>query len=374
MEEVQECSLNSGANEVRLYPPPSTTMASSKPLANKIAVITGAGSGIGKAAAVLFAEQGAKVAICARREERLEETSKDIAKLGGEVLIHACDVSKPEDVSSFFEAVTEKWGKRIDILCAHAGVNGVWAPIEELQPDEFDHTVAINMRGTFLTVRAAVPYMKQHGGVILVTSSINGTRQFGKPGAAIYGATKGAVLAFAKVLAVELGKHRIRVNAVCPGLIGQDTLIMQEQTEQRHIEHIQIKKEARALRSACQALCSDRRAGTGPARQVEQKFALTDVDSKKGLASREARRAPAQPPARCTRSDARPGPARPRPASPGPQVAECMAFLASDRCAHVTGAPAGPPPPAAPGPRSDLAAWRAGTEFYIDGGQTLVAH
>ena len=117
------------------------------------------------------------------------------------------------------ERIASAWG-RLDIVVANAGINGVWAPIDDLQPQEWDKTIAINLRGTYLTLHYAVPHLKAAGGgSIVVVSSINGTRTFTTAGATAYAATKAAQLAMVQQLALELGKSKIRINAVCPGLI-----------------------------------------------------------------------------------------------------------------------------------------------------------
>jgi len=121
-------------------------------LQDKVAVITGAGSGIGAATARLFAKQGAKVAICARHEEKIEEIKQEINKNGGSALALGADSSSEEDMKKLFSKVHETWGG-IDILVCNAGINGVWAPIEELSVEEFDKTVNINLRGTFITIK-----------------------------------------------------------------------------------------------------------------------------------------------------------------------------------------------------------------------------
>ncbi|MGG2477028.1 SDR family oxidoreductase, partial [Rhizobium sp. BR5] len=109
---------------------------------------------------------------------------------------------------------------RLDVVVANAGVNGVWAPIDELEPSDWDDTIRINLRGTYLTIHASVPHLKAAGGgSIVIVSSINGTRTFTSPGATAYSVTKAGQLAMAQQLALELGRHRIRVNAVCPGQI-----------------------------------------------------------------------------------------------------------------------------------------------------------
>ena len=122
---------------------------------------------------------------------------------------------------------------RIDIVFANAGINGVWAPIEELEPEEWDRTLGINLKGTFLAVKYAVPYLKKQGGSVIVTSSVNGTRIFSNTGATAYSASKAAQVAFTKMVALEMAKHRIRVNVVCPGAIETN---IEESTEKRNLE------------------------------------------------------------------------------------------------------------------------------------------
>lgn len=186
---------------------------------NKVALITGAGSGIGKASALILAARGARVAVLSRTPSEISKTAQEIEAAGGEAISLVADVSLEADMESAVGAVISHWGK-LDILIANAGINGVWAPIDDLQPDEWDKTIAVNLRGTYLSIHYAVPHMKAAGGgSIVVVSSINGTRTFTTAGATAYSATKAAQLAMVQQLALELGKSRIRINAVCPGLI-----------------------------------------------------------------------------------------------------------------------------------------------------------
>ena len=112
----------------------------------------------------------------------------------------------------------ETWS-RLDIVVANAGINGVWAPIEQLEPHEFRRTVDVNLVGTFLTIKYAAPYLKANGGSVIITSSVNGTRKLSAPGATAYSASKAGQVAMMKMLALELAPHGIRVNAICPGTI-----------------------------------------------------------------------------------------------------------------------------------------------------------
>ena len=114
-------------------------------------------------------------------------------------------------------------------------------PVEELKPEEWDLTMDINLKGTFLTVHFAVPHLKRNkGGSIIITSSVNGTRTFSNPGTSAYSATKAAQVAFMKVMALELGRHNIRCNAVCPGFIETN---IGESTKERDTEKIGLKVE-----------------------------------------------------------------------------------------------------------------------------------
>ena len=201
-------------------------------LENKVALVTGGGSGIGEAAAVLFAREGARVAVLGRTAEKLEETVKRIEAAGGQGLAVEGDVARYADMERVVGEVVEKWG-RLDVVFANAGINGVWAPIEELKPEEWEKTIAINLTGTFFTIKAAVPQLKKQGGSVIVTSSINGTRVFSNSGASAYSSTKAGQVALTQMLALELAKHRIRVNVVCPGAIETE---IEESTERRGLE------------------------------------------------------------------------------------------------------------------------------------------
>jgi NAD(P)-dependent dehydrogenase (short-subunit alcohol dehydrogenase family) len=208
-------------------------------LENKVALITGAGSGIGKAAALRLAQEGAKVAILSRTAKELEKVADEIRSAGGEALVITADVSKPEEMEQAAKQVAEQWG-RLDIVFANAGINGLWAPIEDLTPDEWNKTIGINLSGTFYTIKYAVPYLKRQGGAVVVTASVNGTRIFSNTGATAYSSTKAAQVAMTKMLALELAKDKVRVNVLCPGWIESD---IAHNTEQRNLENIRLPVE-----------------------------------------------------------------------------------------------------------------------------------
>jgi NAD(P)-dependent dehydrogenase (short-subunit alcohol dehydrogenase family) len=135
--------------------------------------------------------------------------------------------------------IDETWG-RVDVVFANAGINGVWAPIEELSPEEWDRTLNINLKGTFLTVKYAVPYLKRRGGSVIITASVNGTRIFSNTGATAYSCSKAGQVAFAKMVALELATAKIRVNVICPGAIETD---IDENTERRGLDEVRIPVE-----------------------------------------------------------------------------------------------------------------------------------
>ena len=246
-------------------------------LLGKNAIVTGAGSGIGKAAAILFAKEGAAVCLVSRTEEELRETVDEIERAGGTAIYRVADVSAPDEMQRAVAAAVEAFGG-LDIVFANAGINGVWSPIEELEPDEWDKTLDINLKGTFLTVKYAIPHLKKDGGSIVITASVNGTRIFSNAGATAYSCSKAAQVAFTKMAALELAKHKIRVNVVCPGAIDTE---IDDSTKKRDVE------EAKE-----------------PAEFPAGKIPLTD---------------------------GKPGTSE--------QVAQLVLFLASDASSHITGTP-----------------------------------
>lgn len=204
------------------------------PLADKIAVVTGASSGIGKAAAQLLAQQGAKVAMLGDEAAELRAAVAELEQAGLDVMPLVADVARPDEMEQAMAQVIAHWGS-LHIVFANAGINGVWAPVEELAPEDWDHTLGVNLKGTFLTVKYAVPYLKKQGGAIIITSSVNGTRMFSNTGATAYACSKAAQVTFTKMVALELAKHHIRVNVVCPGAIETN---INESTERRDLEKI----------------------------------------------------------------------------------------------------------------------------------------
>jgi NAD(P)-dependent dehydrogenase (short-subunit alcohol dehydrogenase family) len=256
-------------------------------LQNKVALVTGASSGIGRATARHFAAEGAFVGCVARSKKELAKLVGEIEAAGGQAISLPADVS---DAAAIDEAtcrlVSEQ--QRLDIVVANAGINGVWAPIEELTPEEWEKTIRTNITGTFLTLRAGVPHLRRAGGSAILISSINGNRVFSNAGACAYSSSKGAQVALGKMLALELAPAKVRVNIVCPGSIRTN---IEQSMERRSLDRI--------------------------------------------------RPAAIYPRGTVPLGDGQPGTAE--------QVAQLIAFLASDAAAHITG-----------------------TEIFIDGAESLL--
>ena len=190
-------------------------------LTGKVTLITGAGSGIGKAAALVLAREGATIGALGRTPAQLHETVSQIEACGGQALVLTADVSKPDQVERAVDKLVQKY-ERLDAVFANAGINGVWAPVEEITPEEWESTIGINLKGTFLTVKYSVPHLKKTRGSIVICSSVQGTRIFSVPGSSVYATSKAAQVSFAKKIAVELGPSGVRVNVVCPGWIKSE--------------------------------------------------------------------------------------------------------------------------------------------------------
>jgi NAD(P)-dependent dehydrogenase (short-subunit alcohol dehydrogenase family) len=202
-------------------------------LRNKVALVTGAGSGIGKAAALRLAREGAAIGVLSHTEDEVRACVQEIERAGGGALPLVADVGDPGQMRNAIEQVAETYGG-LDIIFANAGINGVWAPIDELQPDEWARTIQTNLTGTYLTLHFGVPHLKKRGGgSVVIPSSINGTRVFSNAGSSAYSCTKAAQVTLAQMQAVELAKHNIRVNVICPGKIETG---IQAKTEKRNIE------------------------------------------------------------------------------------------------------------------------------------------
>ncbi|WP_077619398.1 SDR family oxidoreductase [Bacillus sinesaloumensis] len=262
-------------------------MSNNYNLKDKVAIITGGGSGIGRSTAIRLASEGAKVCLLDINYDHVVKVKEKIEKAGSTALAIKCDINSPLEIEQGIKAAMEHWGK-IDILFANAGIAGEMAPIETMNVHDWDRTINTNLRGTFLTVKYSIPYLKRNGGSIIITSSVSGSRIFSQAGFTAYSTSKAGQLAFMKMAALELAQYKIRVNAICPGGI------------QTHIqESIHKSPDVKGI-------------------EIPIKFPEGDQPLEHG---------PGQP----------------------EQVAQLVAFLASDVSSHITG-----------------------TEIFIDGAESLL--
>jgi NAD(P)-dependent dehydrogenase (short-subunit alcohol dehydrogenase family) len=182
-------------------------------LEGKVALVTGASQGLGRALALAFAQEGASIVVNSRSEERIRPVAREAESLGAEVLALAADVSKSADVERLVGATVERFG-RIDVLANNAGVLGPRVPIEAYPEDEWRRVIGANLTGLFLVTKAAIPHMPEGGSIINVVSGVSVE---GRAGWGAYSVSKFGVEGITQILASELEGRRIRANAVDPG-------------------------------------------------------------------------------------------------------------------------------------------------------------
>jgi NAD(P)-dependent dehydrogenase (short-subunit alcohol dehydrogenase family) len=199
-------------------------------LQGKVALVTGAASGIGRAASLAFAAQGASVCLVDRDQERLFATRQELRETGTDALALSADV---RDSSALKQAIDQggAWKGGLDIVFSNAGVVGLLTPIEHMPEEEWERILDINLTGSFRTLKHAIPWMKAKGGSIIMNSSIHGSRVFNSYGMTAYSASKSGLNALAKMAAAELSAYKIRVNLIYPGAIEShlnDSLVRDE--------------------------------------------------------------------------------------------------------------------------------------------------
>ena len=189
-------------------------------LTGKVALVTGASRGIGRAIAERMAEHGAKVVISSRKLDACEQVADGIRAKGGEAIAVACNIGRKNELQALVDAVVAKWG-RIDVLVCNAAVNPYFGPSVDMPDDAYDRIMNSNVRSNFWLCNMVMPQMAQRGGgSIIIVSSIAGL--LGTPTIGVYGISKAADMALVRNIAVEWGPKNIRANCIAPGLVKTD--------------------------------------------------------------------------------------------------------------------------------------------------------
>lgn len=212
-------------------------------LEDTVAVVTGAGRGIGREIALAFAKQGADLVLASRTEELLHETREMIEGLGRAGLVVRTDISQPDDVRNLAEQALNRFG-HIDVLVNNSGVGGVSAPLWEIEPSDWSDTFDVNVTGTYLCCRAFLPAMiERRSGSVIIIGSMTGKRPLW--GRSPYAASKMALVGMARTLAVETGPFGVRVNLISPGAVEGDRIkwVIEQQAEGRGITTEEVRQE-----------------------------------------------------------------------------------------------------------------------------------
>jgi NAD(P)-dependent dehydrogenase (short-subunit alcohol dehydrogenase family) len=234
-------------------------------LANKICLVTGATSGLGRAIALRFAEEGAILAICGRRQTEGESVQEEIQKLGGlDSVFYPVDISQNSQVESMIQDITRRWG-RLDVAVNNAGVAGEMQKVGDYPLDTWNQVIQINLTGTFICMKHELNQMEKQGsGVILNMSSALGLR--GKDKLAAYSSAKHGIIGLTKSASLEYGKFGIRINAICPGGIEteMDALFYKSSADPEKLKQERLKTYAlgrlgrpNEIADASLWLCSD---------------------------------------------------------------------------------------------------------------------
>ena len=204
-------------------------------LKDKVALITGGGSGIGEATCLTFAREGAAVGVLDLRREPAERVAAEIRQQGGRAIALEADVADEAAVAAAVARAVQEYGA-LNAVFANAGINGMQCPIEEMTIQEWRATLDTNLTGTFLTVKHSIPHLRAAGGgAIVITASVNGTRLFSMPGYSAYSTSKAGQAVFGRMAAGELARWDIRVNVICPGAVRTN---INERTYRRNLEKV----------------------------------------------------------------------------------------------------------------------------------------
>ena len=257
-------------------------------LQDKIALVTGGGTGIGRAIALRLAQEGADVAICGRKTPPLEIVCQEIQRLGRRALSIQADIGEEADVRDMMQRLDRAWGG-LDILVNNASVIGQVGPVSQTDLRQWNDCLRINLTGTMLCCREAIPRMIQRGGGNIVNVSSNVGRR-GYPNRAPYVCSKWAMHGLTQTLALELAEHHIRVNAICPGPVMTDRLdgsmkqmaasygVTTEDIQQQWVAQSPMKRFATEEECAKVTLflaCDDSSAMTGQALNVTAGMMMT---------------------------------------------------------------------------------------------------
>jgi len=188
-------------------------------VANKNAIVTGAAKGMGEAITTTLAREGANIFLTARDLDALKPVAQDVIELGRQAVVHSCDVTNEDQVAAMVAKAREVFGGQIDILVNVAGVTGpIETPVQDIPVDEFDYTIHSNVCGTFLPIKHVIPVMIERcSGKIVNIAGTSGLRGYAMRTA--YSSSKWAVRGITRTVALEVGKHNINVNAICPGIV-----------------------------------------------------------------------------------------------------------------------------------------------------------
>ncbi|PRH87409.1 oxidoreductase [Labrys okinawensis] len=241
--------------EITQEPSPET-----RRLQGRVAIVTGAGSGIGRAAALAFAREGANVVVAGRRVREIEETAGALEAEGVKALAIPTDVSRSGDIEALIANTVRHFG-RLDCAFNNAGIEGVFAPITDLSEEDFDQVIATNLKGVWLAVKHQVAAMLQHGtgGAIVNTSSW--LAKGALAGSSVYSASKGALDAMIRAVALEVAERNIRINNVNPGIIDTPMLrrFVNDETAKPWIDFTPAKRLGRPadIGDVAMWLCTD---------------------------------------------------------------------------------------------------------------------